>query len=125
MNAHPASTSLRSRWRDLVDCHKKLFMKKLLLLQTILLFVLLRAHTQTPYQPTRAEIMERYRKAHYLDSVATRSIFKATVRPRWSADGTSFWYRNFLKDSVKEYIFVDAVKGTRKVLDAEPADTIT
>ena len=98
-------------------------MRKLLLLQAMLLSVLL--HAQTPYQPTRAEIMERYRKAHYLDSIATRSIFKATLRPHWSADGTSFWYRNFLKDSVKEYVSVDVVKGARQLLAAEPTDTIT
>ena len=77
-----------------------------------------------PYEPTRSEIMDRYRRAHYLDSIATRSIFKATVRPHWSADYSSFWYRNILKDSAKEYIFVDMAHGTRKKLDAEPADTI-
>src|SRR5260221_2068499 len=76
-----------------------------------------------PYQPTRSEILERYRKAKVLDSVATRSIFKTTVKPHWAADNGSFWYRNFLKDSVKEYISVDIVHGTRKKLDAEPADT--
>ncbi len=77
------------------------------------------------YQPTRAETLDRYKKAHYLDSIATRSIFKATVRPHWSTDNTSFWYRNFLRDSVKEYISVDVVHGTRQKLAAEPTDTIT
>src|ERR1700744_3768523 len=107
-------------------------MKKFLLLQVGLFFALLYACAQPlastrvdapqpAYQPTRAEIMERYRKAHYLDSIATRSIFKATVRPHWSADNGSFWYRNFLKDSVKEYISVDVVHGARTKLDAEPA----
>jgi dipeptidyl aminopeptidase/acylaminoacyl peptidase len=76
-----------------------------------------------PYQPSRPEIMERYHKARYLDSIATRSIFKTVVRPHWSADNSSFWYRNFLKDSVKEYILVDMIHGTRKKLDAEPSDT--
>ena len=111
-----------------------LYMRKLLLLQGVLLIALLHVSAQplmpagaptAPYQPTRAEVMERYHKAHYLDSIATRSIFKATVRPHWSADGTSFWYRNFLKDSVKEYVSVDVVKGARQLLTAEPADTIT
>jgi len=97
-------------------------MKKIILLHGVLLCTLV--HAQTSYQPTRAETMDRYRKAHYLDSIATRSIFKATVRPHWSADGTSFWYRNYLRDSVKQYVLVDAVKGTRTILDAEPADTV-
>ncbi|HLZ86814.1 MAG TPA: DPP IV N-terminal domain-containing protein, partial [Puia sp.] len=115
-------------------------LRKYLLLQAGLLFALLYTQAQTAvpnpvrpaeglqssaWQPDRAGILERYRKARYLDSIATRSIFKATVRPHWSADNTSFWYRNFLQDSVKEYIFVDMVHGTRKKLDAEPADTLT
>lgn len=78
-----------------------------------------------PYQPSRSEVLERYRKAKVLDSVATRSIFKTTVKAHWAADNGSFWYRNFLKDSVKEYISVDVVHGTRKKLEAEPADTAT
>lgn len=77
-----------------------------------------------PYEPTRSEILDRYHKALFLDSIATRSIFKAVVRPHWSADHNSFWYRNILKDSAKEYISVDMVHGTRKKLDAEPADSL-
>jgi len=110
-------------------------MKKFLLLQAGLLFALLAAHAQpaapatlspgpaTPFEPTRAEIMDRYHKARYLDSIATRSIFKTAIRPHWSADNASFWYRNILKDSVKEYISVDMIHGTRTKLNAEPTDT--
>ena len=67
-------------------------LKKLLLLQAGLLLALLYAPAQqtTPYQPSRAEIMARYHKARYLDSIATRSIFKTSIRPHWSADNTSF-----------------------------------
>ena len=71
-------------------------MKKLLLVQGGLLFALLTGHAQPfvsaenaplpPYQPSRAEILERYKRAKLLDSLATRSIFKTTVRPHWSAD---------------------------------------
>ncbi|WP_431210674.1 DPP IV N-terminal domain-containing protein [Puia sp. P3] len=100
-------------------------MKKLLLVQGGLLFALLTGYAQ-PYQPSRAEILERYKRAKLLDSLATRSIFKTTVRPHWSEDNGSFWYRNIIdKDSAKEYIYVDVVHGTRKKLDAEPADTTT
>ena len=77
-----------------------------------------------PYRPDRAEILQRYRKARYLDSIATRSIFRATVRPRWAADNNSFWYWNTGKDSVKEYIRVDVVHGTRERLDRAPADSV-
>ncbi|GGA99649.1 S9 family peptidase [Puia dinghuensis] len=77
-----------------------------------------------PYQPTQAEIMQRYRKARMLDSIATRSIFKAAVHPHWSADNTSFWYRNILPDSVMEYVSVDMIHGTRRKLDVAPADSL-
>ncbi len=97
-------------------------MKKLLLMQVGVFCACLSVLAQ-PYQPTRSEVLERYKKAKVLDSLATHSIFKTTVRPHWAADNGSFWYRNFLKDSVKEYISVDLVHGTRKKLDAEPADT--
>ena len=99
-------------------------MKKLLLMQVGVFCACLSVLAQ-PYQPLRSEILERYRKAKVLDSVATRSIFKATVKPHWAVDNGSFWYRNYLKDSVKEYISVDLIHGTRKKLDAEPADTAT
>lgn len=68
------------------------------------------------YQPSRPEIMERYRKAKYLDSMATRSIFRDRVQPRWMPDGETFWYRNILKDSAREYVLVDMAHGTRKVI---------
>ena len=61
-----------------------------------------------------------------LDSLAPRSIYKAAVKPHWRQDGSAFWYKNFLKDSVPEYIYVDVVKGTRKKMpvDSLPKDTV-
>ena len=111
-------------------------------MQLGILFALLIAHAQpyqpmaasnnggvaapAPYQPSRTEILDRYKKAKVLDSLATRSIFRATIRPHWSTDNTSFWYRNIVsRDSAKEYILVDVVHGVRKKLDAEPTDTAT
>ncbi len=81
------------------------------------------SHALPPYQPGRAEMLGRYRKARYLDSIAPRSIFKASIRPYWAADNNSFWYRNFLKDSAKEYILVDVVHGTRQRLEEMPKDS--
>ncbi len=114
-------------------------MRKLLLLQAGMLFAVIIAVAQPmagtstsggaqplpPYRPDRAEILDRYKKARYLDSIATRSIFKTAVRPHWAADNGSFWYRNILKDSVMEYISVDVAHGIRRKLDQKPADTIT
>jgi dipeptidyl aminopeptidase/acylaminoacyl peptidase len=83
----------------------------LLLLGLLTLFIGLCA--QEPYQPSRAGIMDRYRKAKVLDSLATRTIFRTSVQAHWQGGGKSFWYRNILKDSIQEYLFVDAEKGTK------------
>jgi dipeptidyl aminopeptidase/acylaminoacyl peptidase/uncharacterized membrane protein YgcG len=41
-------------------------------------------------------------------------VFKDRVTPRWFADNTRFWYRNDLANRGKEFILVDAEKGTRE-----------
>jgi dipeptidyl aminopeptidase/acylaminoacyl peptidase len=40
-------------------------------------------------------------------------VFKDRVTPRWFAENTRFWYRNDLTNRGKEFILVDAEKGTR------------
>ena len=74
--------------------------------------------TATPlpaYRPSREEMMQRYKKAASLDSIGNRNlVFKSNVQPNWQPDGESFWYRNFLKDSTLEYIYVNAAKGIRQ-----------
>ncbi|MEM7236029.1 MAG: DPP IV N-terminal domain-containing protein, partial [Planctomycetota bacterium] len=47
-------------------------------------------------------------------SDARAAMYKVRVRAHWLDDGSGFWYRNDLKGVVKEYIFVDAERGTRK-----------
>jgi hypothetical protein len=68
----------------------------------------------SPFLPTRDEEMQRYRDMMNLDSAARNTVFKSNVQANWQADGTSFWYRNLLKGNTSEYIYVDAVKGTRQ-----------
>jgi dipeptidyl aminopeptidase/acylaminoacyl peptidase len=92
------------------------------LLAVLVMPALLQA--QEPYQPTRNEIMERYRKASVLDSLATRTIFRASVQPHWQSGGKGFWYRNILKDSVQEYFYADAEKGTRTKITRAFADSL-
>src|SRR5688572_3111330 len=43
-----------------------------------------------------------------------RMVFKDRVTARWFGDNTRFWYRNDLVDGAKEFILVDAGKGTRR-----------
>jgi len=76
-----------------------------LLLLGLVVLQALALSAQSAYQPSRSEIMERYRKAKVLDSLASRTIFKTSVRPNWLPGGKAFWYRNYLKDSVQEYFY--------------------
>src|SRR5262249_29212455 len=66
------------------------------------------------YQPTRTEILQRYKDMMLLDSNARNTVFKARVNANWQAGGNTFWYSNVLKDEQIEYLFVDAVKGTKR-----------
>jgi dipeptidyl aminopeptidase/acylaminoacyl peptidase len=40
-------------------------------------------------------------------------VFKARITPHWFENNTCFWYRNDLADGAREFIVVDAAKGTR------------
>ena len=42
-----------------------------------------------------------------------RGVYKSVVTPHWLTNGTQFWYRNDLRGGAKEFILVDAEKGTR------------
>ncbi|MFD2887580.1 S9 family peptidase [Chitinophaga cymbidii] len=61
---------------------------------------------QEPWQPDHKEMLERYRHAKAMEEATRNTVFRAGVQPHWQADGSSFWYRNVLKDSVLEYIYV-------------------
>jgi len=40
-------------------------------------------------------------------------VFKNRVSPNWFANNTRFWYRNDLRGGAKEFVLVDAEKGSR------------
>ncbi len=44
---------------------------------------------------------------------AERGVYKAQVTSHWLANDTKFWYRNDLPGGAKEFILVDAEKGSR------------
>ena len=99
-----------------------MFMSKLLVSLLFLLTFVLSSSSQqsvTPqslpaYQPSRAEMLDRYRAAANLDSTARNTTFKTFVQPNWQQGGAGMWYRNILQDSVTEYIYVDVVKGKKQ-----------
>lgn len=72
------------------------------------------SHATLPaYQPSAEEILQRYRRAAELDSLARNTVFKTTVQAYWQADQKHFWYRNNGKDSSMEYVYVDATAGKK------------
>ncbi|MFO0804207.1 MAG: DPP IV N-terminal domain-containing protein [Gemmataceae bacterium] len=53
-------------------------------------------------------------------------VYKTKVDATWFDNGDKFWYRNDLAGGKKEFVIVDAVKGTREVVaeDKLPKDKI-
>lgn len=68
------------------------------------------------YQPTRDEVLNAYKSASLLDSLAKNAILKGNIRANWQSDSKSFWYRNVLADSSREYWQVDARTGIKTKL---------
>src|SRR5262245_44285357 len=61
-------------------------------------------------QGTRAD----YERSASLRRRTEGTVFKASVTPHWDADGNRFWYRNDLAGGRRDFIRVDAVRGTRQ-----------
>ena len=72
------------------------------------------AQSLTAYQPTRQQVIQSYKNATLLDSLAKNSIFKNNVVAYWQPDNNSFWYKNYLADSVVEYLYVNAVTTAKQ-----------
>lgn len=69
------------------------------------------------YMPSREEMLNRYKFASLSDSTINRGkIFNTSIQSNWLKNGKSFWYRRAFKDSVREYILVDAASGRKKPL---------
>lgn len=52
-------------------------------------------------------------RATPLRSRVANTVFRAEVKPNWLPGNSRFWYRNDLRGGTKEFVFVDAEKGTR------------
>ena len=67
-------------------------------------------------QGTKAD----YERANTVGKWTAGKVTSAKVQPNWTADGDTFWYQN----AKKEFVLVDAVKGTREVVteDKLPKD---
>lgn len=72
------------------------------------------AQSLKPYQPTREQELQAYKKAILLDSLGRNCVFKWYVRSHWLKNNQGFWYRNALSGGKSEYLLVDAVTGAKK-----------
>lgn len=87
-----------------------------LVAMTVLAFSLLPASAQhtSAYMPDRSQVLQSYRQATLMDSLAKKSVYKTFVRPHWQPDGKGFWYKNDLPDDKEEYIYVLAANGKKE-----------
>src|SRR5919198_5821461 len=46
--------------------------------------------------------------------VSAAAVYKERITPHWLQNGNGFWYRNDLRADSKEFILVDAERGTRR-----------
>ena len=57
-----------------------------------------------------------YDRANKAAALFNGKVFRDRVQPTWFANDTKFWYRVELPNKQKEFVIVDAVKGTREVV---------
>jgi dipeptidyl aminopeptidase/acylaminoacyl peptidase len=70
----------------------------------------------TPGAPGKLDALDvrkAYERARGLAAQVRGKVFKATITPHWFDNNTRFWYRNELKGGTREFVLVDAAKGTR------------
>jgi dipeptidyl aminopeptidase/acylaminoacyl peptidase len=64
------------------------------------------------YVPTAAELEAVLQRPPRPGPVS--GVYKAQLTPHWFDNSTRFWYRNDLKGGTREFILVDAERGTRQ-----------
>jgi dipeptidyl aminopeptidase/acylaminoacyl peptidase len=60
------------------------------------------------------DLDKAYVRAKQLAGQSKGRVFKTTLTPHWFAGNTRFWYRNDTKDGTRDFVLVDAGKGTRQ-----------
>ncbi|MBC7853740.1 MAG: DPP IV N-terminal domain-containing protein, partial [Pirellulaceae bacterium] len=78
------------------------------LLSSVLILVCFGSYASA--QGTKAD----YERADRLGGLVQDKVFKARVTPHWLEGNSRFWYRNDLADAKREFLLVDADKGTRE-----------
>ena len=86
-------------------------MKRLLVVLTLFAFNAFGQGTKADYQ-----------RALSIGERTKDTVFRAKVEPHWMPGGDAFWYRNDLAKGQREFVFVDAAKGERRVIPEPPAE---
>ncbi|MBS1567464.1 MAG: prolyl oligopeptidase family serine peptidase [Bacteroidetes bacterium] len=81
----------------------------------------LRSQPLPRFQPTHAQMVQRYLHAASMDSLTKNAVFKTNITAHWSADSRNFWYCNELPDNSREYFQVDAASGKKEKIAAREA----
>ncbi|WP_290799006.1 hypothetical protein [Flavihumibacter sp. UBA7668] len=92
--------------------------KKIILLVVIISAANFSLRSQTRgnlHEPTREEMLLRYKKAARLDSAVRTSVYYQYVQPVWFEKGNRFWYQRIHPDSTMEYLEVNPEKGVKKI----------
>jgi dipeptidyl aminopeptidase/acylaminoacyl peptidase len=66
--------------------------------------------------PGKVDVLDldkAYERAQRLAGQAQGRVFKTTVKAQWFDGGKRFWYRNDTKGDTRDFVLVDAEKGTR------------
>jgi dipeptidyl aminopeptidase/acylaminoacyl peptidase len=63
------------------------------------------------YVPTPDQLRDAGRRPQRFGPAGP--VYKAQITPHWFHDNTRFWYRNDLRGGTREFILVDAERGTR------------
>lgn len=87
----------------------------LIILNGCVVFLPAQNKVTEPFSPSRDQMLKRYKVAEERDSLARRTVFKASVTPGW-AGPSAFWYRNALPDSLSEYLYIDPTKKIKQSL---------
>ena len=66
-----------------------------------------------PESPQQQQTQQRGRGGRGGFGARMEGMYKAQVTPNWFANNTKFWYRNELSGGTREFILVDAERGTR------------
>src|SRR5690348_11331185 len=68
----------------------------------------------TPVMPRHVPTAEQLRAAYRRPPrQPSGQVYKARIAPHWFHHDTRFWYRNDLRGGAREFILVDAERGTR------------